>query len=201
MGHRNLFDKINSISKIKGVVQVGSNTGQECNVFRNYTKKIICFEPIPPVFEVLQRNSPDAICYNFALGDKNETKTMHIASNNGESSSFLKPKNHTDLYHWIKFDYKVELEIKRFDTLNIDLSEYNVLVSDTQGYEVNVMKGFGEHIKSFDCILVEYINSELYEGDSSLDDITNYLKDFNFELEGAYPEAEGWGNALYKKIK
>ena len=194
----NHFEKINSISTIKGIVQVGSNTGQECNVFRNYTNRIMCFEPIPQIYEILKSNASDAKCFNFALGDKNEIKKMHIASNNGESSSFLKPKTHTQLYQWIRFDTEIDLEIKRFDSLNIDLDGYNLLVSDTQGYEVNVLKGFGNLITKFDYILVEYIDSELYEGDSSLSDISNYLKDFGFELEGSYPEVEGdWGNAIY----
>ena len=90
---QNFLTDISGKFQIKGIIQVGSNVGQECNILRKFTKNIICFEPVPKVFEILQKNNTDIICYNFGLGDKNETKEMNIASNNSESSSFLKRIN------------------------------------------------------------------------------------------------------------
>ena len=185
---------------IKGIIQVGSNTGQELNQFKLYTKNIICFEPIPEVFNQLERQHPDVKCYNFALGDTNETKTMHIASNNGESSSFLKPLNHINEFRSIAFNSTQDLDIKRFDSLEIDINEFNVLVSDTQGYEVQVLKGFGNLLDGIDAIYVEYIDGEFYEGDSNLQSITEYLKEHNFILSAKLAESPTWGNALYTKI-
>lgn len=186
---------------IKGIIQVGSNTGQECSHFRHYTANIICFEPIPSVFNVLQSSNPDLTCYNIALGDVNETKNMNISSNGGESSSFLEPLHHLNEFKSISFNSQLNLEIKRFDSLDIDMNNFNILVSDTQGYEINVLKGFGKKLKDVDVIYVEYCN-ELYVGDSSLNAISEYLEEYEFELIGAYPESDFWGNALYfKKIK
>ncbi len=186
---------------IKGIIQIGANTGQECNILKRFTKNIICFEPIPKIFEVLKKNNSDIQCYNFGLGDVNEIKKMYISSNNCESSSFLKPLNHLK-YYPITFEEQLDLEIKRFDSLNIELKDFNIIISDTQGYELNVLIGFGELLSEIDLIIVEYINSSLYENDSSLEMISNYLKQFNFELDNKTEEGIGWGNACFiKQIK
>lgn len=195
------FIKKNNI-EVLGIIQVGANTGQEMETFRTLTNNIMCFEPIPEVFEILSKNHPDVIPYNFALGDKEETKDIFIATNNFESSSFLSPKNHTKFYPQIRFNLRKNISIKRFDELNIEIKDcYNVLVSDTQGYEINVLKGFGDKIKFFDIIYVEYINSQLYENDSSLLELSNYLSKFNFKLEITTPETNGSGNGIFKKYE
>jgi FkbM family methyltransferase len=196
----NALEIINRHHKIKGIVQVGANTGQECFLFRNYTNNIICFEPLKSQFNYLKKNNPEITCYNIALGDENETKEMYIASNNGESSSFLKPLNHLNEFTHIHFQKSNDsFEIKRFDSLNINLENYNTLVSDTQGYELNVFKGFGEKLNQIDSIYVEYINSSQYEGDSSLTEIENYLSQYGFKLLKLFKESENWGNAIFIK--
>jgi FkbM family methyltransferase len=193
-----ILDLIKEKFEIKGIIQAGANLGQECPYFRRYTSNIICFEPIPSVFNVLKNNNPDISCYNIALGDVNEIRSMNIASNEGQSSSFLDPLHHINEFKDIKFISNLNLEIKRFDSLDINIENFNVLISDTQGYEINVLKGFGKKLKSIDAIYVEYCN-ELYVGDSNLDSISRYLKDYDFELIESYPESDFWGNALFLK--
>jgi FkbM family methyltransferase len=197
-----VFEKISSLVDIKGVIQVGSNIGQEISLFRQYTNNIICFEPIPEIYSILKSRNPDLACYNIGLGEISEIKEMFISSNNGESSSFLKPLNHTKSFSHINFNQKKSLEIRRFDELDIDVSNFNVLVSDTQGFEIQVMKGFGDLLKELDFIYVEYIENELYENDSNLKSITEYVESLGFETEMIIPEIKGvFGNVLYKKIK
>lgn len=183
---------------IRGIINVGSNTGQECSQFKSYTKNIICFEPIPSVFQTLQSHNRDITCYNFALGDTNEVKKMNIASNNGESSSFLEPTNVKQEFPTIEFETEMNLEIKRFDSLEINLEQHNVLYSDTQGYELHVLRGFGDLLKNIDVIYVEY-NENLYEGDGNLKEITEYVESYGFETIKVYPESHYWGNVLFAK--
>lgn len=191
----NCLNKVN----INGIIQVGANLGQELDIIRKYTTNIICFEPVPNIFEILSKNNTDIICYNYGLGDFNEIKSMYISSNNSESSSFLKPLNHNNYYNNVHFTNNIDLEIKRFDSLNIELDKYNVLISDTQGYETKVLKGFGKLLDKFDLIFVEYINSELYENDSNLEELSKYLYKFNFVIDSFMEVGAGWGNACYLK--
>lgn len=191
----NCLNKVN----INGIIQVGANLGQELDIIRKYTTNIICFEPVPNIFEILSKNNTDIICYNYGLGDFNEIKSMYISSNNSESSSFLKPLNHNNYYNNVHFTNNIDLEIKRFDSLNIELDKYNVLISDTQGYETKVLKGFGKLLDKFDLIFVEYINSELYENYSNLEELSKYLYKFNFVIDSFMEVGAGWGNACYLK--
>jgi FkbM family methyltransferase len=192
------LEEVSQKIKINGIIQAGANVGQECKTFQRYTQNIICFEPITKVFEVLKKNNPNIKCYNFGLGEKNEVKKMYLSSNNYESSSFLEPKNHKKLYN-VTFESEELFEIKRFDSLEIDYDQYNVLVSDTQGYEIKVLEGFDKLLNGIDCIIIEYINSNLYDGDSSLSMITDYLKIWDFVIYQSIEEENNWGNACFLK--
>ena len=195
------FNKIKQHYPIRGIVQVGANIGQEIPLFKQHTNDILCFEPLPQQFQTLVNLYPFVTAYNYALGDKNEIKDMHFANNNGASSSFLKPNKHTEHYDYISFSNIQNIRVKRFDNSEINLHPYNVLVSDTQGYEIQVLLGFGSELEKIDAIIIEYNNCDLYYDNATLTDITNYLSPFGFELIEKQTEAIDWGNALYIKKK
>lgn len=195
---KEIFNLITKYINIKGIIQAGANVGQECNLFKTYTQNIVCFEPVPNVYNILKRDHPNVESHNLGLGDKNEKLKMYVASNNGESSSFIKPLNHLKYYN-ITFNEEIESEIVRFDSLDYNMDNYNVIVSDTQGYEVKVLLGFGDRLKFIDSVIIEFINSELYEGDASLEDITNYVNKFDFKLIHTTPINNGAGVAVYIK--
>jgi FkbM family methyltransferase len=191
---------INQGIEIKGIIQVGANTGQEISEYKNYTKNIMCFEPINEVIETLKKNHPDVLSYNIALGELNSLQTMYLASNNFESSSFLKPNNHVIYYPHITFENTRDIRIFRFDCLGVETeNKYNVLKSDTQGFELQVLRGFGKELSNFDAICVEFIDSNQYENDSSLSKIQEYLELFGFKLGKILGEFNGSGDAIFIK--
>ena len=197
----NVLEEIESIVGIRGIVQVGSNTGQEIPDFRRFTDKIMCFEPVREAFDALSASNPDLQCFNFGLGEIDDIMTMNIASNNAESSSFLTPKNHVSQFSWVTFSEKRRLEVRRFDSLNLDTTDFNVIFTDTQGFELSVLRGFGDMISDFDAVHVEYIESALYEGDACLTDIRELMESNDFYLHRQMPEGQGWGNAIFIKNK
>ena len=67
---KHILEEINDLVGIRGIVQVGSNIGQEIPGFRNFTDRIVCFEPVLEVFETLCISNTDLLCFNFGLGDK-----------------------------------------------------------------------------------------------------------------------------------
>ena len=94
-GARSLFkknkDKI--FKKVKGVIHVGANTGQEIQLYAKYGLSVIWIEPIPEVFETLKSNLngiPKQIAIKGLVTDAdNGEYNFHLASNNGASSSIL----------------------------------------------------------------------------------------------------------------
>jgi len=198
-----MIEHIKHVNEVRGIIQVGANLAQEMPFFRHFTDNIILIEPIPHLFEYLKNRFPDLIVIHTGLGSTNDKMDLYLSSNNGESSSVLKPKNVLSYYPNISFEDSIPIEVSRFDSLiekfGIDMNNFNVLVSDVQGYDLEAIKGFGDLINFIDLIIVEYINSNLYENDSNLDSINDYLKGYNFELLYTFDETLGSGNAVFKK--
>lgn len=194
---------LNEFKIIKGIVQVGSNSGQEIDIMSKHTKNIMLFDPLSDINEKLRELYPSYKIFDVALGSENKDSYLYVASNQGESSSILKPKKHVDFYPQITFDKKINISIKKFKTIiddeKIDVGKYNVIISDTQGYDLEVLKGFEDYINNFNLIILEYINSELYENNASLDDIKNYLSPIGFNLVSTFDENLGAGNAVFIK--
>ena len=163
---------------IRGIVQVGSNTGQEVELFIKYNiKKISLFEPLKDAFERLASNPKfkNINLYNFALGNSNEEAKLNVADKNfGASSSILNPTLHNSLFPEIKFNQKEDILIKKFSSLGI--SGHNFMVIDTQGYELRVLEGFEEKLNDFTYIYTEISRKSLYENDVLVSDLDNFLK-------------------------
>ena len=168
--------------EINGIIHVGAHTGQEVNEYNKYKNKIILFEPQKDIFDKLIENvskNPNVNCYNIGLGSKNEKKIIHRSEGNeGKSSSVLSPEIHLLVQPDINFVDTEEIQIKRFDSLDIDT--LNFLTLDVQGFELEVLKGFGEKLKSVEFIYTEINTKFLYKENALVSDIDKYLKDYNF---------------------
>lgn len=194
---------LQSFKNIKGIVQVGANTGQEIPIFTKFTKNILLFEPIPEHVKSIKQNYPECIIFPYALGSANTEMFFYESTNNGESSSLLVPAQHTHYYPDVKFLPPTKINVKTGKTIiekfNLKINEYNVLVTDTQGYDLEVIKGFEEYLNNFELIILEYINIRLYENCSSLLEIELFLSSKNFKLFNIFDEVLGAGNAAFIK--
>ena len=168
--------------EIDGIIHVGAHTGQEVDQYSKYKNKIILFEPQKDIFnELIQNvnNQKNVKCYNFALGSKNEKKAIFKSEGNkGLSSSILSPELHLLVQPNISFTDTEEIQIKRFDSLNIDT--LNFLTLDVQGFELEVLKGFGNELEKVEFIFTEINTKYLYKDNALVGDIDEYLKEYNF---------------------
>jgi len=191
---------------IKGVVHIGAHYGEEIQEYvDNGIQNIIVFEPLSKNFEVLaerlQNVNADIQGYQVALGSKKGTATMYLSSNEAQSSSILKPKEHLEHHPDVTFNGTEEVEVSVLD--EYDLGESNFINMDVQGYELEVLKGGSETLKKVDYVYCEVNRGEMYEGNAMIDDIDQYLSDYGFErVETHWPETwYKWGDALYIKNK
>lgn len=193
------------LKTIKGIIQVGANNGNEVEVFLKYTKNIILIEPLPGLYRQLKEKFPDLTILPYALGLENDKKKFYVADNGGASSSLLKPMSHTTIYPDVKFIDEIEVDVRRFDSIleehNIQLSDFNVLFTDAQGYDLECIQSFGHKIKFMDLIISEYINTDYYENNKSLNDINQYLTDNNFTISHIDGNMDEVGNCSFTKIK
>jgi FkbM family methyltransferase len=182
---------------VKGIIQVGACNGQEISLLENFTKNIMLIEPHPHLANFLKVRYPEYKVIETALGNENNESDFYTASN-GESSSLLKPHKHIKFHPTITFNDIIKVKVQRFEDMKIDISGYNVLITDTQGTDLDVLKGFGSLINNIDLIISEYINSDLYYGNQGLNLFVEYLK--NFKLIETFDENQGAGNAVFKRI-
>jgi len=190
--------------KINGSIVIGAHYGQENSDFVKYNiENKLFFEPLPHVFEILKDKVKDGILVNKAIGNENTKIMMYVErSNDGQSSSILKPINHTIQFPWITFDEKIEVEmIKLDDYLIEDSYNYNYLQIDVQGYELEVLKGSIKTLNYIDYIVVEVNNDEVYENCARIDQLDMFLMDFGFARLETDWRGGLWGDAFYKKTK
>ncbi len=175
---------------ITKILDVGANTGQYAQELRKieFQGEIISFEPISSVFEMLQSNlkgDSKSIQKQFALGDKNETKTINIAKNLASSSFFSRTKYFEEIATQTEYISEEKVEIKVLDSIFDSLcNEKDVvfLKLDTQGYEKNILAGATESLKKVKGVQIELALKPTYDNQSNFKEIFQILEDAGFTL-------------------
>ena len=191
---------------IKGIVHIGAHYGEEIQEYvDNGIKDIIVFEPLSKTFDILSEYLNDVNAniqgYQVALGSEKGKSLMYISSNQAQSSSILKPKEHLEHHPDVFFNGTEEVEVDVLD--EYDIGECNFINMDVQGYELEVLKGGSKTLESIDYIYCEVNRGEMYEGNAMIEEIDEYLLKYGFKrVETYWPESwYKWGDALYIKEK
>jgi FkbM family methyltransferase len=186
-----------------GVIHIGAHYGEEVSNYVNLgIDDIVLFEPLKENFEVLKNNVSELDAnitgYCVALGNKNQNVNMFLSSNNLESSSVLKPKIHLNLHPEVVFSGEELVEMKRLDDFLFE--NYNFINLDVQGYEMEVLKGAEKTLENIDYLYCEVNRNEVYEGNAYIEEIDNYLSNYNMRrVETSWWYDGPWGDALYIK--
>jgi FkbM family methyltransferase len=196
-----LIEKYNL--KINGIIHIGGHHGQEYEVYKALNIPILFFEPLSDNFRILTnktQHDPNVVLYQCALGNSNTTITMNVeTANQGQSSSILKPKKHLEQYPHITFDYTEEVHMFKLDDLDINIADYNFINVDVQGYELEVFKGATKSLNSIDYIMSEVNRDEVYENCAQVEELDQYLSNYNFSRIETNWEGNIWGDAFYIK--
>lgn len=196
---------------IKSVAHIGAHWGEEmADYVAHGVERIVLFEPLAANCKTILRNMADlqagrhrleyidVSLYQTALGaeDKDEV-ILSVSSNDGQSSSILEPLHHLTQYPWITFKDKEKASLKRLDGLS--LGHFDMLNIDVQGYELEVLKGAVETLKSVKLVLVEVNQEELYRGCPMVEELDEFLSQFALERKWTNWAGGTWGDAIYIK--
>jgi FkbM family methyltransferase len=186
------LDQIRALIDFKpnGVIHVGGHLGQEIPLYRYMGLKCIAiFEPQSDLAARLQfkyKKCKEVSVFPFALGSKHEEKPMYLEAdssvNLSASSSFLKPVQHLDDYPHVRFG---EVATGSFSVKPLDwfgIIKCNLLVIDTQGFELEVLKGAESTLKYVDYVICEYWQNQAYEGVPTSSQLVNFLNSRGFRL-------------------
>ncbi len=191
--------------RITGIIQVGANLGQETEVFlENDLQHIHLFEPLQEVFLRLENKfleQKNIYLYNFALGNKNTEMVMNVSStNNSSSSSLLDPDLHTKLFPEVEFDKKEKVIVRKL--INFNITDSNFLLLDTQGYELEVLKGLGINIKYIDFIFSEIAREHVFKDGVLVSQLDQFLKNEGFvRYRTSWASNKPTGDAIYVRTK
>jgi FkbM family methyltransferase len=172
------------------IFDIGANTGQSVNQFLKYfpDSEIFSFEPNDAAFGVLQKsnmNKKNVYLENCAIGSKIEALAF-TENESSDMSSFLELSR----VGWGKIKNKKIINTETVDNYckRNNIQQIDVLKSDTQGFELEVLKGAAEMMKlnKIHLVYFEFIFSDMYKELPSFDLIYKLLHDNNFKLVKFY---------------
>lgn len=185
--------------RINCVIDVGANGGQYASMLRanGYSGRIVSVEPIPTVYAELQQKAAQDAAWqtlNLALGQTDEVKEFNVYAAS-DMSSFLSPSAHVasniDNSHIVKTESVTVKQLDSvFDQIVKDLAEPRVYLKlDTQGYDLEVLKGATRSLSQVLALQSELSVIPLYEGMPDYLEALQFYRDLGFEPTGFYTVA------------
>lgn len=189
---------------MRGVISIGAHYGEEYEGWLSLgVKNFMFFEPVNANFTKLAKIlplGPNIVLHKMALGNMTGRIFMHIEEeHNGKSCSILKPFLHLEQYPDIKFTHRELVHIDKLDNIDYDRSLYDHLHIDTQGYELEVLKGAEHSLRHIETIEVEVYREELYERCAMAEQVTMHLEARGFEFVSVYWRGNTWGDAKFER--
>ena len=193
-----LFDLL----AIDCVLDVGANIGQYHEFLRlhlEYRGEIVSFEPVREMYEQIERASaedPEWSVHRLGLGESDQPATINVLAERTLTS--LLPRNEQNLRSmgyekYVKeteLDRTEDIEVRRLDGLIDSIvppGRRVFLKSDTQGYDMHVVRGATGCLDRILGIQIELPVREVYQGAGNYLESLAELTDMGFDPTAFFP--------------
>lgn len=172
------------------LIDVGANKGQFSAIARHVRPDlaIVAFEPLPEPRARYEKiiGQPYRL-HGCALGAA-ETSAEFFVTDRADSSSLLRPGASQQEAYGVSLERTLVVPVRRLDgcVAASDLVAPVLLKIDTQGGELETLKGATGLFAAIDHIYVELSFHELYEGQPLADDVICFLRHHGYRLAGVY---------------
>jgi FkbM family methyltransferase len=194
---QNISEYINT--DITGILHIGGHLAEELDLYQKIdVVNVIWIEANEERAEQIKNIVPsDHIVVCAVVGDESGKIVKFNEANNGQSSSIFELGTHAVEHPEVHYISSSEAEMQRIDDLAdiYDFNDFNFVNLDIQGAELLALKGMGDLLDSVDFIYCEVNKNSLYDGCALIDEIDNYLIDFERVITEWTPF--GWGDAFY----
>lgn len=204
------------LSGIEVLIDVGANEGMFSKALSRIFKGMIifCIEPNNKLNGAIKKNlnGENLLILNELISSKKMKIPFNIHQDS-QMSSILETER-SKLEKNFRWDdpnkiERVEMNTTTLDELvkknSIDLSKTTLLKIDTQGNELDVLKGSKNSLKQIDFIIVEYMFDSPYICETTCNSVFQFLFDSGFYFSGPTMSANrldgkiGAINFLFKK--
>ena len=205
--YNNLF-----LTEATGVIHVGANLGQERELYKAYGLNVIWIEPIKEVYDMLKAlisSYPNQKAFRYLVADVDDKDHLfHISNKGGGASSIYDLAGHKELWPDVTYTETIALKSITLSSLVrnecVDMNEYDVLVLDTQGSELLVLKGATSLLPHIKYVRAEVADFEAYTGCCKLDEMDHSFKKVSFRriAKGRFAHKKGVGSyydVLYRR--
>jgi len=166
------------------ILDIGAHTGQ----FHSWSKRVW---PDVGVFMIeanpLHESHLDKLAMmngdNYlidALGDEEREVTFYTRSDkpHTEGNSYYKEANYWDIPQLVQ---ESKTKLKKLDNIFEDDATFELIKIDTQGSELDILKGGKELVKRASAVVLEVSLIEYNEGAPSAEETINYMNKIGFE--------------------
>lgn len=179
---------------INKVFDVGANKGQfgKSLIDGGLKADIISFEPLQDAYQELKQKAdkvPNWTTFNNAVGSKSYETSINVSANSHSSSLLKVNENHLDAEQTAEIVAEQKVQVKPLNEMVEAAGGDKILLKiDTQGFELEVLKGSEQLFDFIDVILVELSMVPLYEDSAAYSTIINYLEEKGYMLYQIFPE-------------
>lgn len=177
------------------VIDVGANRGQFALLARHLwpNARIASFEPLPDAGATCRSAMAGDEGFTFfdaAVASASGTSTINVTSEDDSSSLLPLGEEHQRLYG-SKVAAKLTVRMDRMAAFieSSSCPESCLMKIDTQGYELEVLKGSEELFPRVSHIYAELSFVELYAGQPLASEVISYLDTKGYELTGVFNTA------------
>jgi FkbM family methyltransferase len=194
--------------EIHSIFDIGANIGQTILEFKELfpSAQLYCFEPIRSTYDKLKKN----------VSHINNINTYNMGCGSSNKSLKVQEALRSDLFSLVQKDY--ENKSKKHSNINLisldnftrnkNIKKISILKIDTEGYDLEVLKGAQNLLKqqNIEFIQVETKISGNCNRFVQANEFVNFLDKYDYDLIGIYDQY-GWHrfspllfcNALFMK--
>jgi FkbM family methyltransferase len=187
-----------SLHKIDCVLDVGANTGQYRDLLRDkvgYQGEILSFEPVSHISIALSKRAksdPHWKVFPFALGSAAGSAQINVTKAPSRNS-LLAPRTDMVEGFW-SVDAVTHLETVTIHTVDDFLSRHGIdcasrsvyLKLDTQGFDLEVVKGAASSLKHIHALQLEASMRPIYHGMPGYQEAIAFMNNSGYEVTGLF---------------
>jgi FkbM family methyltransferase len=185
------------LEKIDLLVDVGANSGQFALDARRtgYQGEIISFEPLSNYHEhlkILALKDTKWRIFPYALGSESSELTLNVYKDDSFSSFHQVNESAKSAFgEMVELDRLENVKVFTIDQIAEEIgltpNRRIFLKTDTQGHDVDVLKGACHSLKYVRGILTEAAVASLYDGCSTFEELSELLLAMEFVYGGMFP--------------